>query len=437
MALAVVGVVALAVRVAVVLVAQRHLELGFSDNYYYHWAGRALAEGHGFVNPFLWQRDGVFEPTAGWPPAYPAYLGAVSALGFTSVLAHRLASALLGAVGAVLLGLVGWRVAGPRAGLVAAGITAVYPTLYVNDGMLLNESLYVPVLGLVLLASYAVWAQPTWVRAGLLGAAVGLAALTRAEALALLAFLVVPLYVVVRGVPAPRRLALGAVSVAATLVVVAPWVAYNNARFSEPVLITNGAGFVLAIANCDATYEGRFLGYWNIDCALEDWPDGDESVAERAARQQGLDHLRDNLGRVPVVVAARVGRLYEVFRPAQNIEFNTFFERRGLWPSRVGLAMYYAVLPLAAVGAVTLWRRRVTVVPLVALIATATLAASASFGITRYRVPADVAFLVLAGVGVDALWRWWRDRPRHDEASVPAPDATAAPVLTGAPEPPP
>ena len=50
---------------------------------------------------------------------------------------------------------------------------------------------------------------------------------------------------------------------------------------------------------------------------------------------------------LPVVVAARVGRMWGVFRPIQNVNFDILFERRGLWPSRAGRAMYAVLLPLS------------------------------------------------------------------------------------------
>ena len=68
------------------------------------------------------------------------------------------------------------------------------------------------------------------------------------------------------------------------------------------------------------------------------------------------------------------------------------------------------LVPLAVGGLVALWRRKITIVPFVALAVMATVTAAASFGITRYRVGADVGLTVLAGVALDALWRWWRRR---------------------------
>jgi hypothetical protein len=45
-------------------------------------------------------------------------------------------------------------------------------------------------------------------------------------------------------------------------------------------------------------------------------------------------------------------------------------------------------------------------------------AAAVSFGITRYRVPVDVALVVLAGVGADGVLRRWR--PAQPASQPPA-----------------
>ena len=70
--------------------------------------------------------------------------------------------------------------------------------------------------------------------------------------------------------------------------------------------------------------------------------------------------------------------------------------------------LYYALWPLAVVGAVALHRRRVTLIPLLAPMVVITITAALAFGTTRYRVPADVALVVAAGVGIATLsGRWW------------------------------
>jgi hypothetical protein len=122
------------------------------------------------------------------------------------------------------------------------------------------------------------------------------------------------------------------------------------------------------------------------------------------------------------VVAARVGRLWGVFKPGQTTAFDWWIEGRGRVPTWIGLFFYYALLPFAVVGLVKLRRRRVPILPLLAIVIIATFAAAITFGVTRYRAPAEVAIVVAASVGIDAAWRRFRSRTR----TVPT---RAAPVI--------
>jgi hypothetical protein len=220
----------------------------------------------------------------------------------------------------------------------------------------------------------------------------------------------------------------------------APWVVRNLTTFEKPTVMSSGAGFVLEISNCDQTYglavptdaagnvigvADTYLGYWSPQCDRTAWPAGDESVVEQAKRQTGLDYMKAHEAQIPKVLAARVGRIWDVWRPGQSYDFNVFFERRGQAPTRWGMIQYYAMLPFGVLGLVALWRRRVTIIPFVAIAISVTLTAAVSFGITRYRVGADVALCIAAAVGIDALVRWFRGRrPDAERLEAGDPDAT-------------
>ena len=60
-----------------------------NDNLFYHGSANLLAEGRGFVNPFLDRAT----PTAAHPPGFTVYLSIFSFLGIDSVGGHRLAAA--------------------------------------------------------------------------------------------------------------------------------------------------------------------------------------------------------------------------------------------------------------------------------------------------------------------------------------------------------
>ena len=417
--LGLVSLVALAVRVTAVVGTYRFLDPEGDQNFYWR-QGQDLAQGYGFVyrNNF-----GERVATAVHPPLHSAYLGIVSVFGATSHAWHRLASTLLGAAAVVLIGLAAKRIAGPRAGLVAAGLAALYPNLWVNDAMMLSESMYSLTIAAVILMAYRFRDELTTRNAIMLGGAVALAALTRAEAAFLFVLLVVPLVLLARDQTWRLRLVRGATVFAAGAFVLTPWIVRNYLTFeSHPITLSNGSGFVVEISNCDQTYglappldasgapqagadADKYLGYWAPECDRTPWPPGDETVVAAAKQKTGVDYIASHKRLFPTVVLARIGRIWDVWRPGQSYDFNVFFERRGIFATRTGMIMYYPLLAASLAALALLRARRRTIVPFLAIIVMTTLTAAVSFGITRYRVGADVAFTVLAGVAVDALIR--------------------------------
>jgi Dolichyl-phosphate-mannose-protein mannosyltransferase len=430
---------ALVLRVAWVLIARRDFAL-HGDDYFYHWQANALADGHGFLNPFAWKALGRIDPSAAHPPLYSLYLSVFSWFGFATPLAHRLASCLLGTGGVLLVGLAGRRIAGTRAGLLAALVAAVYPMLWINDGMLTSESMYVLIIAGMILAAYRLWDSRTWWNAGVLGATIGLACLTRPEAIVLVPFVGLP-YLFARSPDVKRRIGLFLVLGLTCLVVILPWWVRNITTFEKPTFLATGNGSVLQIANCDSTYSGPLLGYWDIQCAIADRPPAnaeqeklqkdskvpglvyliaqdprDESIPDATARSKALHYIRDHLSKAPVVAAARVARVWGVFRVQQQVDLDVFFERRGRVPSWAGTIMYYLLIPISGYALYSMYKRRRPISPMVAIFAMVTVTTAISIGITRYRVGADVALAVLGGVGIDALWRRFRpDAEVQDE----------------------
>jgi hypothetical protein len=444
--LAAITLVGLAVRVTWVLVARRDFALQ-GDDFFYHWQGRALADGFGYINPFAWRGLDELYPSAAHLPLYSSFLGVISFFGGTSPLTHRLASCVLGAGAVLLVGLTGRRIAGDRAGLLGAAMAAAYPMLWINDGMLISESMYALVIAGILLAAYRLWDDPSWKNTVVFGVALGLGLLTRPEAILLGPLIGVPFFLARRPEWRPR-LAKIAVAGAVVVAMLAPWLVRNAVKFEEPVYLTSGGGSVLQVANCDATYSGRFLGYWDIGCTTADRPPAtkeqeklledsevpglvyllaqdpsDESIPDAEAREEGISYIRDHLSRAPVVALARVGRVWGFYRPTEGIDLDVFFERRGRLPSEWGTGMYYVLLALGVYALIVMRRRKRPISPMIAIAIMVTFTVATSIGITRYRVSADVALTVLGGVALDALWRVVDGRRRH--ATPPPPEAEA------------
>jgi len=162
---------ALAVRVAYILVWMDPSPLG-GDAPYYHLGANLLATGYGFVQPsfFALSMGAVRQPGAAHPPAYLVFLTGPSLLGLRTPLDHQIWSALLGSGMTVVMALLGRELGGRRAGLLAAGVAAVYPNFWLLDGLIQAESLLVFSVALATLLAYRLLHRPRTATAVGLGA---------------------------------------------------------------------------------------------------------------------------------------------------------------------------------------------------------------------------------------------------------------------------
>ena len=251
------------------------------------------------------------------------------------------------------------------------------------------------------------------------------AVLTRSELVLLFPFVVLPLALLVRGADWRRRLKLLVVAGVAGAIVMGPWVAWNMTRFAEPVTITAGQGAVLSAASCDAVWYGKLIGYY-ANCFQGPWPKPglDESQRDAEPRRQAIQYTKDHIKRLPLVAAARVGRLWGLFKPGQTTAFDWWIEGRGRAASWAGLFMYYALVPFGIYGLVLMRRRRIPIIPMLAIILTSTLAAAITFGVTRYRAPSEVVIVSTAAIGITACWTRWRSRGARAPAPATVPSTT-------------
>ncbi len=409
---------ALALRVGYVMLAKR-TEPVLGDQIYYNAQANTIARGHGFTD----FRDGTQQ--AEHPPLTALALTPTSWVmerfdpGGNHLLAQRLAMTLFGAGVVLVIGLVGRTVAGDRAGLLAAGIAAVYPNLWINDGLVMSETLATLAVALAILLAYRLVRDPRLANAAWLGAACGLAVLARAELGLLLPLMVLPVALFLKSCSAKRQIGLFLLSGVAAFAVVSPWLVANLTRFDEPVLFSTNDGLTICGANLHRTYYGEGTGLWALDCAGFPVPKGDRSVVSNALRSDGLHFIRDHLGRLPVVVGVRVARVWSLYAPGMMASYNVN-EGRDVEVSWAGFFAFWILVPFAVAGGVLLRRRRVPITPLVAQFVIVTVTAAAIYGITRFRVPAEVSLVVLAAVAVDHLWRR-RSRPATRPVAVETP----------------
>jgi 4-amino-4-deoxy-L-arabinose transferase-like glycosyltransferase len=415
---------ALGLVIRVLTVLGRPNRVPAADAFYYSGAANLLVQGKGFINPYLyyWAHQSV--PSAQFPPGFVFTLAAASLVGFTSFFAHRMWCAILGAVAVAVCGLAGREIGGRRVGLITAFLVAVYPNIWMSDEMALSETITPLVVALVLLAAYRLWKGPSLKTAVAMGLALGVAVLTRDELSLLGLVVVVPMVLRAGSVPWRRRALILATVALSAVPIVLPWVAFNMSRFRDPVYVSTGLGPTLASTDCAQVWSGPLIGYWSWPCeqAPPPHPGYDESQTSAAAKAYAMRYVHAHESRLPVVALARIGRGFALFHPFQEIHLDASESRPVHW-ALAGLWMYFALLPLAVVGAVALNRRGVTLLPLAGVAFTVVVSMVLAFGNTRYRIPFEVCLLVLAAAGIDWIW----GRSRRDGGRVLAEATDRAP----------
>jgi Flp pilus assembly protein TadD/4-amino-4-deoxy-L-arabinose transferase-like glycosyltransferase len=391
-----------------------------------------------------WLGSGVFYQA----PLYPYLMGILYAAVGRDLLALRLAQALIGAAGCVLLGVAGCRFFGRTTGVLAAVLLALWPSAVFSDGLVqksaVDAALFCALLALLSVAQRATRSR-TWLAVGLtLGALV----LTRENALVFAPVLLAA--IAVRGrEPAGshgRTIAAAAFLAGLTLVLL-PVAARNRIAGGELHLTTSNFGPNLYIGNHPgATGMYRPLRYARGDARYEQLDA--THLAERAlgrtlsprevsrywagrAVEFAVDHpgawLR-LLGRKAVLLVNRV----EI---GDTEDQYTYAE----WSTPLALLdpfLHFGILvPAAAAGIVLTWPRRRDIALLLVLMVAYTLSVIITFVMARFRHPLlPLLLLFAAAAAVEGLRavRARRWRPLALAAAVAAVAALPAnwPMVT-------
>jgi len=215
---------------------------------------RALFDGEGFTQG---QGPGYrhLQPASNYSPGLPLLIAGVYEIrGAADERAARIVLALLGSLAVPFAFLLGRRLGGPTAGLIAALPTAIYPATLEYGGMLMTEPLGTALLAGMLLAflhAADVRRPWPWVGTGLL---LGALAMLRPEYAVL-----IPLLPALGALRLRRdagrfdrgSLAGPALALACACLLVLPWTIRNFVVFDRFVPISTGGGQVL--------YEGSYL----------------------------------------------------------------------------------------------------------------------------------------------------------------------------------
>lgn len=417
---------------------------GIFDQVSYDGLARRLLAGHGFsFAEDHWPATRAGEPTAHWSYLYTLYLTGIYALfGFHPVVARLIQAAVAGVLHCWLAWRLGRRIFGPTAGLVAAGLSAVYIYFFYYAGSLITETFYILAILWTFdvafrLANYGElpgqeasprrveW--PLWVE---LGVAIGITVLLRQLFLLFLPFLYLWLWWMRRTLSAPRQPETEAVGLQSTrriwpgwrgltlatviiALLILPWTIRNYRAFGVFTPLNTNSGFAFFWGN-HPIYGTNFIGILPSDgpSYYELIPPEllslNEAELDRALLKEGIRFVLDDPVRYLLLSLSRT-REYFKFWPAPE---------SGLVSNIARVASFGLLLPFILHGlvlSVRTWRyqhqrQRAALILLYLFIVVYTGIHLLTWTLIRYRLPVDAIFILFAAYSITHLTgkRWFR-----------------------------
>lgn len=423
LAVVVVGAV---LRIAWALQAENPVEL--RDPVLYLILGDNLAHGNGYSYGTAIDQG----TTAYYPPGYPLLLGAVTWLvrlalpGAVDIFPVAITLNVVLSVATIpLVFVLGRRLVGPRVGLAAAAVWALWPNLVFHAGIVLTESLFLFLFVLLLIVALGdpgAARAPGTARLVTIGVLLGLCILVRPVSI-----VTAPVFLVLwwgTGLRAAAwRLALVGVAAIAVLV---PWSVRSTLAMDAPVAVSLNFGDNLCIGHNPDAHGG--YGSLEPQCFNDTGLRRPESETRRQSEniRRALDYIRDHpgttLARTPNKVWITVDRDDDGLDVAEDFGSRPIMgdaARSALTAAANGY--YLLVVAGAAVGAVLLMRRPdparrglfLVVVGLAQLVPPLL-----TFGDPRFKMPVYPTLAVCAAVAAVAAWDRLRGRAGPGDAAA-------------------
>ncbi len=358
-------------------------------------------------------------PTVDRAPLWPLIIALIDRVIGPQDILVRLFLCGIGSATCVLLYYFARDLFGGRVGTFAGIVGAIYPFLYVYDGLLYSESLYIFLLLAFCYTLYHMQHTPRVCFMVTGGVLLGLLSLTRPNGIALLGLFIV--WVCVLGwrrvLSRPRVVQSVFVVSLLSLAFVAPWTLrnYNITHALIPVAVGDGKVLLGAYnyETADPLYQnGYYAGVWIIPSEATPWVTAKfphecagpcEVQRDNAYKAAALQWLTGHTSYIPFMLEQHFINTWAVVPQEADLAINRFPQRG---TSQFIVLMMESMTPfvfaLALLGLVVTLRRWRDLLFLY-LIITLTLAQSIGYyGIPRFRAPIEPMLLLFASGAI-----WW------------------------------
>jgi 4-amino-4-deoxy-L-arabinose transferase-like glycosyltransferase len=369
---------------------------GIQDQVSYDALARSLLEGRGYSFTKNWYPfTPANTPTAHWSFIYPLYLAGIYAVtGYHPLVARLLQGVVGGALLCFLVYKIGRRVVNEDTGLVGAGLAAVYGYFVYYNVALMTETFFIILVLFSLYLSLELKEKPTLTRWIGLGLALGMAGLLRQTVLLFVPFLLVWLFLELRG----RGIHWWhfALPVVMIFLLITPWTIRNYFVYREFLLLNSNAGYALFASN------NPNLGTdWRNEIVVVPVPKElagqNEAELDRALARNGIEFILADPKR------------YSRLTLDKTLEYFKFWpsNESGRMSNLVRVLSYGLYLPFMLVGLFLSFSRWRSFVILYLFIFIHTAIHLLSWPAPRYRLPVDAVSMVFAGLALLELFRQW------------------------------
>ncbi len=385
-------VTSLFLRLAYVVVFEAEITPG-DDPYYYVRTAESILDGEGYhVDNLL----------AYQPPLYTYFMAGVFAVSGRSIDGVRIVQAFLGSIVCLVLFFIGRMCASKRAGLIAAGLCAVYPALVHYSVQMWSEQFFTFLMMMAVLCLLVSEKRSSIPWRIVTGVIIGLAALTReVGGLVLFAF---GFYFVLhyRGLLISLKkwwpIALFAI------ITISPWTIRNYLVFDRVVPISTNGGINFYMGNnpeANGTYEWALPpgATWN-----EESPNGVyETQASTLGYQHGLQFITENPGQFMVLVGKRIMHMLQP--PYRVIDFEE--SKLETTVKLIWLIMHVLLLIFAfVIGPVYLRRDSGMLWFWLVILFALLLPHLITYGATRYHIPMIPFMALITAIVLDKFFKY-------------------------------
>jgi len=377
----VVGLALLARLVFVLAIVPPRLQ--WADSEQYEEVGRLLYE------------HGTYGPQSLRAPGYPTLIAGIYHLLGPNLIGLRVVEALLSTLAVGLIGWLGSRLFGARAGIVAMALAAFHPMLAFLPSTQYTESTAALVTVLILIATFGALQRGGAWRWGVVGLLLGVQTLIRPNSIAFVPGLGLACLLLLRrerrGWIAPALIA------GLTLVLaVTPWIVRNHSLHGQWFFISTGGGRALWLGNNPNATNDTRLDYVIDPEAREKMQTLPPYAQDRYLYGKALEFMREHPDRAASHYARKLGNIFALYPdPLVTTYVNP--------ASRISQGAASLVLFLGLLLALRHLRAEPRLWPLALGSLTFVLATALAFSNLRYRMLVEPALILMAGFGY-ARW---------------------------------